>query len=384
MSHSPGDEDFEFLWNLLQEVEPSPAGAPFPNGRGITSFPGVAERPSSSWTAVQNHSPPIFSPHPGIVPAGEGLAVEMRRVGSSNFVTESDTALHELVEESKLRAADEVAACIWLAGDSVQERFFARVTDTWAIIEAEIPIIATIGRNFGEVVAGRLETTRLAVEAEMRVAEKVAAARGEMTLVEPEWRGSNILRGDVLTRLETFRIYNTREASTAELGFSLAESHRDLVQRLRSTRETVVDRINYNSRAAATAAGARGLRFSPAASDDEVLMGIDYVAHCALQKLKATYLAAEEMRHTTGRVPIFSIGERLLIKQEALQTAAVKKMFKGHVRNDSDSSSAGISSADSSAGAATSTRRLPSRTSVSIKKKRRPGSGGRRCKHDNW
>ncbi|CAM9953047.1 unnamed protein product, partial [Ascophyllum nodosum] len=67
---SPGDEDFEFLGNLLREAEASPSAAAFPNGRGITSFPGAAaRRVSSSWIPAQNHSP-VFSPYPGIVSAG--------------------------------------------------------------------------------------------------------------------------------------------------------------------------------------------------------------------------------------------------------------------------------------------------------------------------
>ena len=382
MSPSPGDEDFEFLRNLLQEAEPSPAAAPFPNGRGITSFPGVTERPSSSWIAVQNHSP-TFSPHPGTVSQGAGSAIHVPRVGSGNFVAGNTAALLELVEESKLHAADEMAACIWLAGDRFQASLFTRVTNTWAIEEAEIPAVAAIGRNFGEVVAGRLEAIRLAVEAEMKVADEVATARGEMALVEPDWHGSNILRGDVLTRLEAFRIYNIREAPAREPGFSLAESRLDLVRKLRSTREAVIGRINSNYKAAAAAAGVRGLQFSPAVGDDEALMGIDYVAQCVLQELKATYIAAEEGRHPTGCAPVGNIGKRLLEKQKAFQTAAAKEMFKGHVRSESDSS-AGTTSTDSSVGAATSARRFPIGARPNPKKKRRPGSGGRRCKHEKW
>ena len=381
---SPGDEDFEFLGNLLREAEASPSAAAFPNGRGITSFPGAAaRRVSSSWIPAQNHSP-VFSPYPGIVSAGAGLAIQVPRVGSSNSVAGNTAALHELVEESKFHAADKVAACIWLAGDRVQESLFTRVTDTWAIMEAEVPIIAAIGRNFSEVVAGRLKATRLSVEAEMRVADKVAAARGEMALVEPDWRGNHILRGDVLSRLEAFRIYNIREAATGEPGFSLAKLRQDLVQRLRDTREVVIDRINSNYKAAATAAGVHGFQLSPAVSDNEVLMGIDDAAQCVLQQLKATYyLVAEEVRHPTVRVPIGNIGKRLLEKQQAAKTAAAKELFKGHVRSETDSC-AGVTSAHSPIKITTNTRRLPSGASPSTKKTRRHGSGGRRCKNVEW
>ncbi|CAM9953042.1 unnamed protein product [Ascophyllum nodosum] len=248
-------------------------------------------------------------------------------------------------------------------------------------MEAEVPIIAAIGRNFSEVVAGRLKATRLSVEAEMRVADKVAAARGEMALVEPDWRGNHILRGDVLSRLEAFRIYNIREAATGEPGFSLAKLRQDLVQRLRDTREVVIDRINSNYKAAATAAGVHGFQLSPAVSDNEVLMGIDDAAQCVLQQLKATYyLVAEEVRHPTVRVPIGNIGKRLLEKQQAAKTAAAKELFKGHVRSETDSC-AGVTSAHSPIKITTNTRRLPSGASPSTKKTRRHGSGGRRCKN---
>ena len=382
MSHSPGDEDFEFLRNLLQEAEASSAAAAFSDMRGITPFPGAAASVSSPWIPVQNHSP-AFSSHAGIAPAGKELAIQVPRVGSSNFISRSAAALQELVVESKLRAADEVAACIWLAGDRVQASLLTRVMDTWAIMEAEIPANAAIDRSFSKLVAERLKATRLAVEAEMRVADKVAVARGEMALVEPNWRGSNILRGDVLTRLEAFRIYNIREAPWREPGSSLAESRLDLVRRLRGTREAVVERINSNHKAAATAAGVYGLQLSPAITDDEALMGIDYLVQCMLQQLMVIYLAAEEVRHPTGRVPFGNIRERLLEKQLAAQTPAAKELLKDHVFCESDSST-GITSADSSAGTATSVRRLPSGASASPKKKRRPGSGGRRCKNEAW
>ncbi|CAM9953118.1 unnamed protein product [Ascophyllum nodosum] len=110
-------------------------------------------------------------------------------------------------------------------------------------------------------------------------------------------------------------------------------------------------------------------------------MGIDYLVQCMLQQLKVIYLAAEEVRHPTGRVPFGNIRERLLEKQLAAQTPAAKELLKDHVFCESDSST-GITSADSSAGTATSVRRLPSGASASPKKKRRPGSGGRRCKNE--
>ncbi|CAM9953262.1 unnamed protein product [Ascophyllum nodosum] len=262
----------------------------------------------------------------------------------------------------------------------VRESMFTRVTDTWEIMADEVPLIAEIGRNFSEVVAGRLEATCLAVEAEMRVADEVAATRGETALVEPDWRGSNILRGDVLTRLETFRIYNTREAPAGEPGFSPAEFRQDLVQRLRATREAVVDRMNSIHKTVATAAGVHGLQFWPAISEDEALMGIDYVAQCVLEKLKAAYLAAEGVRDPTGRVPVGNIRERLLEKKHETQAAAAKELPKGHVHRKNSSRVDGVTSADNSAEMAASTRRPPRGASANTKR-RRSGSGVRRCKN---
>ncbi|CAM9121710.1 unnamed protein product [Ectocarpus sp. 12 AP-2014] len=130
---------------------------------------------------------------------------------------------YHVTEEERLQAADDVARCIWLAGDELREILLARLFDLWSTVEAEMVSYAdgaaaaaagTGGgggaprKSFNEVLVERLQATCQAVEAEL----KAAKARGDDTAFcnppQYHWRGSGALRGDVLSRLEAYRREN--------------------------------------------------------------------------------------------------------------------------------------------------------------------------------
>ncbi|CAM9855572.1 unnamed protein product [Ectocarpus fasciculatus] len=124
---------------------------------------------------------------------------------------------YHVTEEERLQAADDVARCIWLAGDELREILLERLFDLWSTVEAEMVSYAdgaTGGggggggaprKSFNEVLVERLQATCQAVEAEL----KAAKARGDDTAFcnppQHHWRGSGALRGDVLSRLEAYR-----------------------------------------------------------------------------------------------------------------------------------------------------------------------------------
>lgn len=130
---------------------------------------------------------------------------------------------YHVTEEERLQAADDVARCIWLAGDELREILLERLFDLWSTVEAEMVsyadgAVAAAGtgggggsaprKSFNEVLVERLQATCQAVEAEL----KAAKARGDDTAFcnppQHHWRGSGALRGDVLSRLEAYRREN--------------------------------------------------------------------------------------------------------------------------------------------------------------------------------
>ncbi|CAN0112038.1 unnamed protein product, partial [Laminaria digitata] len=175
-----------------------------------------------------------------------------------------------------MQAADDVAACIWLAGDRLREALIVRVRDTWRDLEAEIEADAAIHRaasgvataaaahahhhnhhnhhqqqhqqlqqrkSFRQRLAVRLETTRKVVEAELRAADEAAAANGDDSVFcDPgRWHGSRILRPDVQAKLESFQDDNLLDPTSGEYArFSTINCREDLLERQRTTRDAVV------------------------------------------------------------------------------------------------------------------------------------------------
>lgn len=152
-------------------------------------------------------------------------------------IIHGNTELTEVTAEEKLRAADDVAALLWRAGDRLRDRLLARVNDTWAKAEAELEaarnaaargVGAGVGvggsvargsgaagavslphasKPFCEVLMERLEATRMVIEAELKAADEAAAATGSSSVLcnGPKWAGSRVLRGDVLDKLKDFQ-----------------------------------------------------------------------------------------------------------------------------------------------------------------------------------
>ena len=198
---------------------------------------------------------------------------------------------YHVTEEERMQAADDVAACIWLAGDRLREALIVRVRDTWRDLEAEIEADAAIHRaasgvataaaaaahahhhhqyqhqqtaqrkSFRQRLAVRLETTRKVVEAELRAADEAAAANGDDSVFcDPmRWNGTSALRADVRAKLESFQDDNMADPTSGEYArFSTINCREDLLERQRSTRDAVVASVMISPTDPAYPAAASG------------------------------------------------------------------------------------------------------------------------------
>lgn len=376
--------------------------------------------------------------------------------GSAIVENDADDGFgYGVTAEDKLRAADDVAACIWLAGDRLREGLIARVKDTWGAAEAEMAGTADAGRegsgalaasrqqqpplgstqeqgarrkNFRQVLVNRLESTRKAVEAELKAADEAASARGEDTaLCDPQrWRGCTALREDVLATLEGFQAENDRDPMVGETAlYSTVSCREELLERLKRTRDAVVAKvIALNEGGGAPGSGpGRGDR-NPAIIDDvAAIEEVDGLTKGLLEQLEANHAAAEEERRPSESSG--DLREGLLARLESTRAAAAAELLKAtgdkrtSVTNEAVSATGtgsegggdyfsdglgaqagggggGRGGGGGGGGSAWESKRGANSpregaagggggvAGVGNRKRKRAGSGGRRCKHEDW
>lgn len=428
-THAYGEEDFEFLRNLLQEAgDATPAASP-------ALQPGELGEPAAALTGAMAPSPAETLPPPLLPFASTvggkagGLGASLSASSAPSYIETASAganegsggvggpSVHEVTAEEKLQAADDVAACIWLAGDRVRDALLARVRGIWGTVEAEIVADAVVSatasgvsaaaraaiatqqlqqqpprKNFRQLLVERLEATRKAVEMELRAADDAAAAKGECALVDPgRWRGSTAFRGDVLQKLESYQKANLTGAPVAEPRFSTANCRQDLLERLQGTKEAVVARVTASTEAACRAVNSTTSTRQRTATAPRELGGC--LTAGLLEQLQENHAAAEEELRPSSGESSGDLRESLLEKLECTRVAAEAELLKDSKKNirpmsapasdgAGDCSSDGLGTQGSNS--ASSVGENAPTSNKSGKKRKRSGGGGRRCKHEGW
>ena len=144
---------------------------------------------------------------------------------------------YHVTEEEKLEAADDVARCIWLAGDDLRDVLLSRLWEVWSTVMDEMAEEANIDKSaaaaaaaaaaapdaagepsrspplprkrFSEVLVQRLQAVRKAEETELKASKPGGGAEGASARqVNPpprQWRRGAALRVDVLARLDAYQ-----------------------------------------------------------------------------------------------------------------------------------------------------------------------------------
>ncbi|CAM9394418.1 unnamed protein product, partial [Hapterophycus canaliculatus] len=187
-------------------------------------------------------------------------------------------------EAEKLQAADDIARCIWRAGDEIREVLLTRLWEVWGTSEADMVSMAaaasgtTAGtaanaiaagipcgggssppssspkKSFNEVLMERLQATREEVEVELEAAKGRGDAAAFCNPPQQHWRGGADLRNDILSRLEVFQ-RNTEEDTRGMPGFSSIMRSDDLD---RQRQRAVSAAVSAAAAVAAAAAPTRG------------------------------------------------------------------------------------------------------------------------------
>lgn len=189
------------------------------SGVVVRSFPAPAFAGGAAATTPRD-------PHVGRT-SSRGRGPSSGGAGGSHLVVQGAVG-GQVTEEERLEAADDVARCIWLAGDELRDVLLARVWGIWSTVEAEIAEESSNGRRagggqsssssprsspparrrFNQVLVERLRATCKAVEAELKAAK---AGGGASALCNPppqQWRLGAALRRDVLARLDAYQRNN--------------------------------------------------------------------------------------------------------------------------------------------------------------------------------
>ena len=192
----------------------------FPTQQQAAAFAGAGAEGAAATQTRDTHSGTTSSPAFG------------RSGGGSEGGGCPPHAGGHVTQEERLEAADDVARCIWLAGDELRDVLLGRVGGIWSTVEAEIaeesrdsnkavggggdrsspsPPTATAPRKrFNQVLVERLHATCKAVEAELKAAKASGDASALCTPPPQQWRGGAALRRDVLARLDAYQ-RNNRE-----------------------------------------------------------------------------------------------------------------------------------------------------------------------------
>lgn len=486
--HEYGEEDFGFLRSLLQEVGDgsrsssaqahsynahnspalreasvayAPAAASAVAATTIPLPPLGLRTTSPAQSAFQKTAEGPYGSSPTYF-AGDDVAASGRRSASQNAMLDKERksvgaiattdsaprAVCEVSAAEKLQAADDVAACIWLADHSLREGLLARMRDTWGAAEVEAAAdeaiaaaaeraataAAALGvaqhqqreqvprKRFREVLAKKLDATRKAVEAELKAADALSlATEGGTALCGPQpWRGRSALREDVLTRLKDFQMKNLDDPTFGPFArFSTFNCREGLLQRMQCN--TAVDggpafsSITDIDEARSIPAEKELAGERPATSepcdcptgtshhqdlvDDSVRVdeaGVraenERMKRDMLERLQANQVIDNGIaggRKSHGG----NLRAGLLESLEATRAAAREELSKG--RDGSASGSGGGASSSGQDDRDTErqweeTRRGGATTNAkdsgagASKKRKRSGSGGRRCRHDGW
>lgn len=277
-------------------------------------------------------------------------------------------------EEEKLQAADDIAGCIWLAGDEIREVLLTRLWEVWGTAGADMTSMAagsgsagggaapssSSKKGFNEVLMERLQATCKEVEAEL----KAAKGRGDVAAFcdppQQHWRGMADLRDDILSRLEAFQRSIEEEARGLPV-FSSIRRMNDLDEQQRQRA------VSAAASAAAAAVGTptrgtgvRGTAPPPSSggrSRSDVKQGSDRALDGTNRVVKSELLMYGERDATTG----------------GAGTDA-----------GNPSTAAGGGGEPSNRGRRTSATNAPPAAGGTTKRKRKRSGNGRRCKHEGW
>lgn len=441
--YSKGEEDFEFLRNLLLEAgetTPFPPGALYGPSSPRPAADAYAPPPpkvtptappflTPLWLQTQLVRPPLYYasstahveaalPAPARTPMSASIRPNYYRpAGNENGSTGASlnpahTVTYNANPKEQPELSDERAACIWAAGARLRKGLMALAEDTWTGASAAIESAAAIelksrDPQFRQVSGKRLQAARRAVEADLRAVDDVAGANWDSTGPYDNGRLA-LLRGNMFTRLDPFKSEN--------LGYATGEQ--DLWQRMNPTRTRVdlKSRVVAINEAAAATAGSRCVGVGSAARDgtdrfkgiggEVVSEGADRINDDLEKQVEANHAAAEEERQ-----PAWSESSGLELKEGILERLNATKLaaVAGKLNKESDEknivgsdgggeylsyvySDPGVSSSSGDQQGGSSGGRGDGNASTGEsaiangrgQKRRRSGNIGRRCKRDGW
>lgn len=290
-------------------------------------------------------------------------------------------------EEEKLQAADDIARCIWLAGDEIREVLLSRLREVWGAAEADmVSVVVASGaaagpsaeaivaggggaspasskKRFNEVLLERLEVTCKEVEAELKAAEGRGDSSAFCDPPQHHWRGGPDLRDDILSRLETFQRH-TEEETRGMPGFPSMRRMDDLgeQQRQRAVSSAVPAAVAAPAPAVAAARGAGVRRTAPPGrSRVDLKQGADGAPDGTGRVVKSELLMYGDGEGATGAAGTDA--------GNPPPTPGGRRGGATRGRRTPDAEAPGSS---------------PAGAGGTPKRKRKRSGNGRRCKHEGW